>query len=102
MTILDKIKTHLQSQSKTKENDEMLVELSNFVNTLFDDLGKDQEHPEVMPDKIKVYDEAINLLQQYLNYEKKVTQSWMNVLETIQKSVTFHRDFCNKAKKIFK
>ena len=102
MTILDKFKARLQRQSKAKENDETLIELSDFVDNIFEELGNNQEHPEVIPGKIKVYDEAINLLQKYLDYQKKKTQAWMNVLESIQKSVSFHRDVCNKAKKIFK
>lgn len=102
MTILDKIKARLQNQSKTKEDDEMLIELSDFIDSVFDDLGNKQESPEAMPNKIKVYDEAINLLQQYLDYQKKVTKSWMNVLESVQKSASFHRDACDHAKQIFK
>ena len=102
MAILDKFKARLQKQSKVKENDETLIELSDFIDSIFEELGNNQEHPEILPGKIKVYDEAINLLQKYLDYQKKETQAWMNVLETIQKSVSFHQDVCNRAKNIFK
>ena len=103
MDIINKIKQRLlKKDSGNKIDDDVLLnELSDFVDKLFDSLGDEKTEPEMYPQIIKNYDEAITLLQKYLEHHKKATQAKLNFLIAVESSASFHRKVCEHAKETF-